>query len=425
MEYAPTGPGADGHWVRSASAGLCDSRQRRTPCSFCRLAWENRQHQSDESGIHLKYVSCFSGIGGLEANTPPELYCEIDPDMQQVLRGTHPEVPIWSDITTLKPPQADVLAGGWPCQDLSIAGNQAGLAGLRSGLLLDMLRVAKRARVHTVVAENVANLLRINGGKEFQYSLAEFHASEFPYIAWRMLNARSFGLPQHRMRLLIVASKSLEIATSLFRPLPVLSEKCTRSGVEKLAAGFYWTGGTHSINYSEGYVPTIKIGSSLGIASPPAVMFDGVVRQLSPDEALALQGFSLDPSLFASNTAIYRAAGNAVARPIGKWVMDGVQDPSVENPSFEWLPVQESLIPEFETKEWLKSGLSNRGKVRFVTFAGTSGALNLIDFLDTSNRNLLSPRASSGLMSRAKRSGQHVPTELRLLLEEIAATRPA
>lgn len=370
-------------------------------------------------------MSCFSGIGGLEADAPPELYCEIDPDMQQVLRGTHPDVPIWSDITTLKPPQADVLAGGWPCQDLSIAGKQAGLAGLRSGLLVDMLRVAKKARVHTVVAENVANLLRMNGGKEFEYSLGEIHASGFPYIAWRMLNARSFGLPQHRMRLLIVASKSLEIATSLFRPLPVLSEQSTRSGVEKLAAGFYWTGGTHSINYSEGYVPTIKIGSSLGIASPPAVMFDGVVRQLSPDEALALQGFSLNLSLFASNTAIYRAAGNAVARPIGKWVMDGVQDPSLANPSFEWLPAQESLMPELESHEWLKGGLSNRGKVRFAGFAEARSAINLIDFLDTTNRNLLSPRASSGLMNRAERSGQHVPTALRMLLKEIVATRPA
>lgn len=373
----------------------------------------------------MNYVSCFSGIGGLEADAPPELYCEIDPDMQQVLRGTHPDVPIWPDVTTLKPPRADVLAGGWPCQDLSIAGKQAGLAGLRSGLLLDMLRVAKKARVHTVVAENVANLLRMNGGDEFKYSLAEIHDAGFPYIAWRMLNARSFGLPQHRNRLLIVASKSLDIAASLFRPLPALSEECTRPGVEKLAAGFYWTGGTHSINYSEGYVPTIKIGSSLGIASPPAVMFDGVVRQLSPDEALALQGFSLDLSLFASNTAIYRAAGNAVARPIGKWVMDGVRHPSREDPSFEWIPVQESLIPEYEAQEWLKSGLSDRGKVRFAKFAEASRAINLLDFIDTTNRTLLSARASSGLINRAKRSGQHVPAVLRLLLEEIASESPA
>ena len=82
-------------------------------------------------------------------------------------------------------------------------------------------------------------------------------------------------------------------------------------------------------------------------------------------------------------------------------------------------------MPEFATQEWLKSGLSNRGKVRFAKFAQASGATNLIDFLDTTNRNLLSPRASSGLISRAERSGQHVPNELRQLLEEIAATRPA
>ena len=368
----------------------------------------------------MNYLSCFSGIGGLEAEAPPALFCEIDPEMQNVLRATNPDVPIWADITTLQPPRADVLAGGWPCQDLSIAGNQAGLSGLRSGLLLDMLRVATKARVHTVVAENVANLLRINEGKEFKHSLDAIHAARYPYVAWRMLNARAFGLPQHRNRLLIVASKNLDVALSLFRTLPESSKEAQRTGVEKLAAGFYWTGGTHSINYSEGYVPTIKIGSGLGISSPPAVEFEDIVRQLSPNEALALQGFPHDASMFSSSTAAYRAAGNAVARPIGRWVMQGVENPPTGS-SIDREPVQESLIPEMSRHHWPKNGLSELGLVRSINSPAVAGASNLIDFIDTSNRTLLSARASSGLLSRVKRSGQAVPDSLRLRLEDIAA----
>lgn len=103
----------------------------------------------------MRYISCFSGIGGLEASHSPELFCELDPNAAAVLKARNPAVPIWSDICSLHPPLTEVVAGGWPCQDLSIAGRQEGLKGLRSGLLCELLRVAVEAQAHTVVAKNV------------------------------------------------------------------------------------------------------------------------------------------------------------------------------------------------------------------------------------------------------------------------------
>ena len=84
-------------------------------------------------------VSCFSGVGGLEGSDPALAFCESDEQAQIVLRRRHPEAKIHDDIATFQPPKAEVILGGWPCQDISVAGNQAGLTGERSGLFYELL----------------------------------------------------------------------------------------------------------------------------------------------------------------------------------------------------------------------------------------------------------------------------------------------
>lgn len=369
----------------------------------------------------MNYLSCFSGIGGLEASDPPVLLCESDAAVSAVLRSLYPNTPLWPDVQTLEPPAVDVVAGGWPCQDLSVAGRQSGLTGLRSRLLLDMLRVARSARAHTVVAENVPNLLQMRSGEEFAGSLAAFHEHGFRFVSWRLLNAREFGLPQSRSRLLLIASNDRDVALTIFRELPTLSPEVTAAEMRDLAAGFYWTAGTHSINYSRGYVPTIKVGSSVGIPSPPAVHYDNVVRTLSAKEALILQGFDIDPSMFRSSAAAYAAAGNAVARPIGKWVLDGlalagdVRDPT-------WIPAQTELWADrWSGRPYPRAGLSTAGSIAGVEHRPTARATDLYSWLDRRSRDRLSPRAARGLLTRLARSGQACPPALRAALAGLAA----
>lgn len=369
----------------------------------------------------MRYISCFTGIGGLEASHEPELMCEVDPEIAEVLRSEFPDQEIWPDVRTLEPPQVEVVAGGWPCQDLSIAGLQEGLRGLRSGLLLDMLKVARRACAHTVVAENVPNLLRLRRGEEFAASLAAFAESGYPHVAWRVLNAREFGLPQHRARVLMIASEHEEVALTLFRPLPALQDGCTNAAKKEQAAGFYWTAGTHSINYNHGYVPTIKVGSSLGIVSPPAVHFDDVVRKLLPGEALRLQGFDIQPNRFPSQSSAYKAAGNAVPRPVGRWVVDGLKLTS-ETRDGKWVAEQTDLWnhrPYLGT--YPRAGFFTGGQVRERRMSRPQRATNLIDYLDQRSKDRLSPRASRGLLKRLDRSGQRCPTDLRHALVELVA----
>jgi DNA (cytosine-5)-methyltransferase 1 len=284
-----------------------------------------------------------------------------------------------------------------------------------------MLRVAREAKAHTIVAENVTNLLRMRNGREFSASLSAIADFGFAYIAWRVLNTREFGLPQNRSRLLIIASQDPAIASTLFRKVPPLPKSAISPKTRDRAAGFYWTAGTHSINYSRGYVPTIKIGSSLGIASPPAVHYESVVRTLSPSESLRLQGFDVPIEFFSSPSSAYKAAGNAVARPIGRWVLEGLLElEHADTP--KWAPTQDELFSDKSGQaKYPSAGFWADGVVTEVRMERHSVASNLVDFLDLSSPDRLSARASRGLLDRLARSGQPCPPDLRSLLEHLAA----
>jgi DNA (cytosine-5)-methyltransferase 1 len=372
----------------------------------------------------VDYISCFSGIGGLEGSRPPIACCEIDPECQKHLRQRFPSAAIHDDIRAFQPPRAHLVAGGWPCQDISIAGNQSGLEGSRSGLLHELVRVARQSRADVLLAENVANLTRLGGGSEFARALQIIHDGGFPYISWRVVNARDFGLPQHRTRLLLIASRREADALTLFRSTPALPAAVLDERKRSRAAGFYWTAGTHSINYSPGYCPTVKIGSSLNIPSPPAVHFSKTVRLLSPIEALRLQGFD-DEFDNLSNAALYRMAGNAVPRPMGQWLFDGIDRHLAPDAMPEALHHQLSLFGS-EFPQYRSAGVSKRGKVVMYTVPKAARrAVNLIDYLDTTNRTRLSARAAAGLLARLHRSGQPCPEKLRGILESCATANEA
>src|SRR5262245_41014057 len=132
-----------------------------------------------------RYISLFSGIGGLEhPDVSPELLCEADAESREVLKSRYPAVQIALHVEdVLKVPRTDFVVGGWPCQDLSIAGKQVGMAGTRSSLFGHMLRVAISAQAHTIIGENVPNLLSIHNGADFRALLSKLSEAGFRYIA--------------------------------------------------------------------------------------------------------------------------------------------------------------------------------------------------------------------------------------------------
>ena len=112
---------------------------------------------------------------------------------------------VWEALNTL-PEHADVVIGGFPCQDLSVAGKRAGLGGARSGLFWEVVRIAKETQAKYLILENVPGLLSSQNGRDFAVVLTALQDIGFVRIAWRILDAQFFGVPQRRRRVFIVAT---------------------------------------------------------------------------------------------------------------------------------------------------------------------------------------------------------------------------
>ena len=157
--------------------------------------------------------SLFAGIGGgdlgLErAGWDVVWQVELDPWRRKILERHWPNAIRWDDIKTmpyLTDPgwKVDLIIGGFPCQDLSVAGKRAGLEGERSGLFFDFMRVAAAIRPRWLIIENVPGLLSSHEGQDMGIVLETI--SECGYgLAWRILDSQHFGVPQRRRRVYIV-----------------------------------------------------------------------------------------------------------------------------------------------------------------------------------------------------------------------------
>lgn len=162
-------------------------------------------------------LDLFSGIGGFSlglerAGMKTVAFCEIEPFCQTVLKKHWPKVPIYDDIKELSADslsrdgiEVDVVCGGFPCQDISVAGRGLGLAGERSGLWYEYARIIREVRPRFVIVENVAALL----GRGLGDVLGSL--SSLGYDAeWRVVSAGDVGAPHVRERLWVVAYPSEE-----------------------------------------------------------------------------------------------------------------------------------------------------------------------------------------------------------------------
>jgi len=167
----------------------------------------------------LRVLDLFSGIGayalGLErAGAETVAFCEIDPFARRTLAKHWPNVPIHDDITTREfhEGEADIITGGFPCQDISVAGRGAGLAGARSGLWGELVRALRVVRPRFAIMENVANLLAgppEQPGGWMGRVLGDVAEIRFD-AEWDCVPAAIFGAPHERDRVWIVAHSNSE-----------------------------------------------------------------------------------------------------------------------------------------------------------------------------------------------------------------------
>ena len=277
----------------------------------------------------MRAAGLFAGIGGFElglarSGHEADLLCDILPASRAVLAARFPNVEYRDDITRLRslPASVDLVCAGFPCQDLSQAGRTAGLDGERSGLIGEVFRLLSRRRVPTVVVENVPFMLQLNGGNAMRAIVDEFERRGYRW-AYRVVDTFSFGLPQRRERVFLVASRVLDPAEVLLTDDRPLVRPAT--DLARLAHGFYWTEGLGGLGWAVDAVPTLKNGSTIGIPSPPAIlMADGSLIKPGIRDGERLQGFDADwtkPAESVARTSVrWSLVGSAVSVPVAEWI---------------------------------------------------------------------------------------------------------
>lgn len=156
----------------------------------------------------LTVGSLFAGIGGFDlglerAGMRSVWQSEIDPYCQRVLAKHWPDVlrvPDVRDVGQGSVPWVDVICGGFPCQDISVAGRGAGIRGEKSGLWSEMFRVVDELRPRYLVVENVAALV----SRGLDVVLSDLASIGFD-AEWDCLRASDFGAPHRRERFWLVA----------------------------------------------------------------------------------------------------------------------------------------------------------------------------------------------------------------------------
>ena len=159
----------------------------------------------------MRYLSVCSGIEAAAVawhtlGWTPAAFSEIEAFPRAVLAHHYPTVPLHGDFTTIAGDEfgpIDLLVGGTPCQDFSVAGLRAGIAGERGNLTLEFLRLAERCAPRWIVWENVPGVLSSDGGRALGAFLGGL--AELGYgFAYRVLDAQYFGLAQRRERVFVV-----------------------------------------------------------------------------------------------------------------------------------------------------------------------------------------------------------------------------
>ena len=199
----------------------------------------------------MKVLDLFSGIGGFSlglerAGHKTIAFCEKDESCRKVLKKHWPGVPIIEDIRNLKGQfikkfygRPDIVCGGFPCQNISVAGDKKGIDGKKSGLWRELKRIIKETRPRWAIIENVANLRNKGLGQVIKDLWEIGYCCE-----WHIIPAYAVGSPHLRERIFIIAypnSKGIPRLWKSWGKVPSLSKSKIngllwhelRSGIEK------------------------------------------------------------------------------------------------------------------------------------------------------------------------------------------------
>ena len=332
---------------------------------------------------------------------------EKDERALAVIRHRFPNAEVNTDVTELKalPDKTEVVTAGFPCQNLSMAGDKSGLQGDKSQVIDSLFRLLGAQRVPWVVIENVYFMLHLGGGAAMLRILEQLEALGYRW-AYRVVDSRAFGLAQRRRRVFIVASQCGDPRKVL------LSDDAPNRrwpGVDPShPISFYWTEGRSGHGITADAAPPLKAGSGLGIPSPPAVLLpDGRVVTPTIETVERLQGF---PAAWTSalrdpkgKRHRWRLVGNAVSVPVAEWIGRRLGDPG-QYDSGEDEPLYSGA--RWPTAAWCMGGARMAANVSEYPIHRRRGRLSAFA---TWRWPDLSSRALSGFVRRAREGRLRYP----------------
>lgn len=310
----------------------------------------------------MNYLSVCSGVEAAtvawhDMGWKPVGFSEIERFPSQLLAHHYPTVTNYGDMTKFKEwninEPVNLLVGGTPCQSFSVAGLRQGLQDPRGNLMLTYLAMANHFKPKWLLWENVPGVLSSNGGHDFS-ALLQGMAQLGYGVAYRVLDAQHFGVPQRRRRVFVVgclrdwrsAAKVLFESESLLRDITPCREKrkeiakCLTTGIgtrldsetDTFVTKVYETHPADSRVKEMGDVcQTVTSRWGTGGGNVPLAENNMSVRRLTPIECERLQGFpdNYTNTPTSSDSARYKALGNSMAVPVMKWIGERINE--VEN----------------------------------------------------------------------------------------------
>lgn len=376
-------------------------------------------------------LGLFAGIGGLELGlhragfTGPTTLYEHWPSARAVLEHRFPEALRHGDVLKLDNVRGvGVLTAGFPCTDLSQAGRTAGLEGSASGLIRHVLGLLHDAKPTWLLIENVPNMLRLGRGNAIREITRALEEAGYDW-AYRTIDSRSFGLPQRRKRVYLLASIAHDPAAVLFREdSPSEDPDAAALGARRNSAyGFYWTEGNRGVGWAVDAVPTLKGSTTVSIPSPPAVWVPRngpghrIVRP-SIEAAEVLQGFPAGWTESAPPRDRWKLVGNAVSVPVAQWIGEGLLV-GADAISFEGY----DKVPRSPGNPWPRAACHVDGKTWDIGVSEwprspVSDYIHLSDLLTEHGHQPLSYRATKGFRDRLRRSNLRYGPEFMAALDE-------
>jgi DNA (cytosine-5)-methyltransferase 1 len=301
--------------------------------------------------FNLTAVSLFAGVGGFDLamqrnGIKVTAAVEIDKKASEVLAKRFPETKLFNDVKEVTGeqlratgfiPERGIITGGFPCQDLSIAGLRKGLAGERSGLFHEIIRLTDELRPQMLILENVPGLLSSQSGKDMGIVITALAERGYG-VSWRVLDSQNFGVPQRRRRIFIVASlenhrQPVEVLferESSFWDFEALGKtrKRTSERTEASVRTFVKAKRAQNINDDESWVeketvPTLN-AFDIGDTRATTLILEKIVRRLTPTEYERLQGFPDGWTEGQADSNRYKQMGNAVTVPVVEWIVQRV-----------------------------------------------------------------------------------------------------